>query len=105
MSDDTFLADLLGKAPRTPDPGFRIDVLARVAQRRQRRAALMRAMCWIVASLLVGLVFALAGAFGMPSEIVQVLGACSGAVVVAHMGALVAINGARAALLQPLGRL
>jgi hypothetical protein len=105
MTDDAFLADLLGEVPRTPDPGFRFEVLARVAQRRQRRAALMRATYWIVSSLVAALVFALAGAFGMSPEVVQVLGACSGAVLVAYVAAQAAIHGPRAALLQPLSRL
>jgi peptidoglycan/LPS O-acetylase OafA/YrhL len=102
MTDDAFLAEMLGEAPRTPDPGFRIEVLARVAQRRQRRAALMRAAYWIVASLVAGLVFALAGAFGMSTETVQVLGACFGAVILGYLVAQTAIHGPRAALSQPL---
>ncbi len=84
MTDDAFLAELLGETPRAPDPRFRYDVLVRVAQRRRRAAALTRALHWVVAGGIAGLIFALAGAYGMSFAAVQTLAACLGAILLAY---------------------
>ncbi len=47
--NDQDLAGLLGDAPAAPDPGFRFDVFARVAERARRRAGHTRAARTIVA--------------------------------------------------------
>lgn len=84
MTDDAFLAELLGETPRAPDTRFRYDVLARVAQRRHRAAALTRALNWVVAGAVAGLVFALAGAYGMSFAAMQTLAACLAAILLAY---------------------
>lgn len=98
MHDDLSLAGLLGQAPNTPDPGFRLDVFARVTARDQRRAAFGRAMLQVAAFTAIGLVLALvqnasvdAGAWA------PMLGAV-GALVVSGLFALVVIQGPKAAL-------
>lgn len=84
MTDDAFLAELLGETPGAPDARFRYDVLARVAQGRRRAAASARALYWVVAGSAAGLVFALAGAFGMSFIAVQTLAVCAGAILAAY---------------------
>jgi len=59
MSDDLSLAALLGEAPKTPDPGFRFDVLARVSARAARREAWTRGLMQVAAFTAVGLLAAL----------------------------------------------
>lgn len=61
MTDED-LANLLGEKPATPDPAFRIDVLARAAQHAQRRAAQTRALNIVLISCAVGAFFGLAQA-------------------------------------------
>ena len=56
MSDERTIADLLGTTPRTPDPGFRFDVFARVAAHARRRAQIWTALRQIM-------LFAALGAF------------------------------------------
>ncbi|MEQ1617609.1 MAG: hypothetical protein ABL883_04605 [Terricaulis sp.] len=97
MTDDVFLAELLGETPRALDARFRYDVLARVAQRRRRAAALTRALHWVVAGSVAGVIFALAGAYGMSFAAVQTLAACAGAILAAYAfshGAVLAPNAA-----------
>jgi|CXWL01.1.fsa_nt_gi hypothetical protein len=101
MTDDAFLAELLGETPPAPDARFRYDVLARVAQRRRRAAALTRALHWIVGGSVAGLIFALAGAFGMSFAAVQTLAACLGAILLAYAFSHGAGFGPLAALLAP----
>ncbi len=84
MTDDAFLAELLGETPPAPDARFRYDVLARVAQRRRRAAALTRALHWMAAGGVAGLTFALAGAYGMSFAAVQTLAAGLGAILAAY---------------------
>jgi tetrahydromethanopterin S-methyltransferase subunit C len=98
MTDDALLADLLGEAPRTPDPGFRIDVLARVTQRRQRRAAMLRAAKLIAVSAGLGLVFPVAAAAGMTLADIQPLLISSGVIALGYLVAQAAIEGPLAAL-------
>jgi hypothetical protein len=65
MSDDSMLANLLGEAPRTPDPGFRFDVFALIDMRARRRAALRRALKTMGLFAALGLAFPLARAAGL----------------------------------------
>jgi len=70
MKDD-LMAELLGEAPKTPDPSFRIDVLARVAAKARRRAALERAWKQIVVFTLIGAAFPIGQAFGLTTHALQ----------------------------------
>ena len=72
MTDED-LANLLGEKPATPDPAFRFDVLARAAQRAQRRAAQVRAVNITLISCAVGGFFALSQTFGFRIETAQPL--------------------------------
>jgi peptidoglycan/LPS O-acetylase OafA/YrhL len=98
MSDDLSLAALLGEAPKTPDPGFRFNVLARVSQRAARREAWTRGLMQVAAFTAMGLLLALvqyasvsAGAW---IPVLSVAGALSASAVFA----LVVIQGPKAAL-------
>ena len=100
MHDDLSLAALLGEAPKTPDPGFRLDVFARVNERARRRAAYGRAMLQVATFTAIGLVLALvqwasadAGAW------LPMLGA-AGALAAAGVFALAVIEGPKAALMR-----
>lgn len=63
--NDNELADLLGEAPKTPDPAFRVDVFARITETARRRSAYMRAFRQAGAFVLLGLLIAAAQAFGL----------------------------------------
>lgn len=93
MTDDLETADLLGEAPRTPDPGFRVDVLARVAERARHRAAWMRAAQNVTVFTAIGLVFPAAQAAGMTIADVEPLLVVAGVLGVAYLLALVTIEG------------
>jgi hypothetical protein len=95
MTDDLELAELLGEAPRAPDPGFRIDVLARVAARARRRAALERAWKQIVAFTLIGAAFPAAQAFGVTWQTVQPLVLVGAVLATAYVLAALTIEGPR----------
>jgi hypothetical protein len=72
MTDhDLEMAELLGEAPKTPDPSFRFDVLARVAAKARRRAALDRAWKQIVVFTLIGVAFPIGQALGLTAHAVQ----------------------------------
>ena len=66
--NDHQLAGLLGEAPKTPDPGFRVDVFARITEAARRRAAYVRAFRQAGACVLIGLVIAAAQSFGLTWE-------------------------------------
>jgi ABC-type siderophore export system fused ATPase/permease subunit len=95
MTDDTELAELLGEAPKTPDPGFRIDVLARVGARARRRAALDRAWKQIVTFTLIGAVFPVAQALGLSWETAQPLVLTGLVLALAYLFAALTIQGPR----------
>lgn len=95
MTDDRDMAELLGEAPRTPDPGFRVDVLGRVASRARRRAAFDRAWKQVVTFTLIGALFPVARAFGITGEIVQPLLLVGAVLVVAYLFAALTIQGPR----------
>jgi hypothetical protein len=98
MSDDLELAALLGAAPRTPDPGFRFDVLQLTAARARRRASRRRALRLVLIATLVGLIFPLAQAFGVGFAELQPLLLVAGVLGLAYVLALLTIEGPRAAL-------
>jgi hypothetical protein len=99
MSNDLELANLLGEAPPdAPDPGFRYDVFARVAERARRRAALNRALNQIAAFAAIGLIFPVAQAAGLSLETAQPVLVVAGALTVAAAAALLTIQGPRAVL-------
>ena len=93
MTDDLHMAELLGEAPRTPDLGFRIDVLARVGARARRRAVLERAWKQIVAFTLIGAVFPVAQAFGLTWQTMQPLLLVGAVLLFAYFFAALTIQG------------
>lgn len=93
MNDDLELANLLGEAPRTPDPSFRFDVLARVAARARRQAAIERAWHQIAFFTLLGAVFPIARAFGLTWQTAQPLILAGGVLVLAYFLAALTIQG------------
>jgi hypothetical protein len=93
MTDDRDMAELLGEAPKTPDPGFRVDVLGRVAARARRRAALERAWKQIVTFTLIGAVFPMAQAFGLTLETAQPLLLVGAVLLFAYLFAALSIQG------------
>ncbi len=93
MTDDAELADLLGEAPRTPDPGFRIDVMARLAARARRRAALERGWKQIVVFSLIGAVFPLAQSLGLSWQAAQPVLLAGGVLALAYLLAALTIQG------------
>ena len=95
MTDDLHLAELLGEAPKTPDPGFRIDVLARAGARARRRAALDRAWKQIVLFTLIGAVFPVAQAFGLTWHAAQPLVLAGAVLATAYLLAMLTIQGPR----------
>lgn len=93
MSDDLELAALLGEAPKTPDPGFRYDVLARVAEHAQRRAAFVRGFKQAGALTLLGISVPLAQALGLGAHQLQPMLLALAAVGCAYILALTFIRG------------
>lgn len=98
MSDDLDLANLLGEAPNTPDPAFRFDVMARTAERARRRASHQKAYRIMLASTLLGLVFATGQALGLGYHHLQPLLLVAGVLGLAYVLALITISGPRAVL-------
>lgn len=96
--DDLLMADLLGEAPATPDPGFRYDVLFRTSIRARRRAAMSKALNQIALFSAIGLVFPIAGALGLTWETAQPLVMAVAALAVGLTVASVSILGPRAVL-------
>lgn len=101
MSDqDDDLAELLGAAPHTSDPGFRIGVLARAATRKRRRQAAVRAARSMALFGAVGLAFPLAQAAGLTWDDAAPLAAAAGALLAAYAVAVATIDGPRALILR-----
>lgn len=98
MSDDLELAALLGEAPRTPDPGFRFDVLALTAERARRREARQRAFRLTVIFALIGLVFPIAHTLGLGLAELQPLLLVAGVLALAYVLAVWTLEGPRAVL-------
>jgi hypothetical protein len=96
--DDLLMADLLGEAPATPDPGFRYDVLFRASIRARRRAAMSKALNQIALFSAIGLIFPVAGALGLTWEMAQPLVIATGLLALGLTAASVTILGPRAVL-------
>lgn len=94
MSDDLELANLLGEAPpASADPGFRFDVFARVAERRNRRAAQSRALNQLAIFSAIGMVFPVLQAVGLSWTAAQPVLVVAAALIVAAVAALLTIQG------------
>lgn len=93
MTDDSEMAELLSEAPRTPDPGFRIDVIARVAARARRRASLERAWKQIVTFTLIGVAFPIGQALGLTWHAAQPLLLAGAVLGFAYLFAALTIQG------------
>jgi hypothetical protein len=89
------MAELLGEAPKTPDPGFRIDVVARIGARARRRAALERAWKQLVTFTRVGIAFPIAQAFGVTWQSAQPLVLAATVLGFAFLFAVLTIQGPR----------
>lgn len=98
MHDDLSLAALLGEPPKTPDPGFRLDVFARVSENARRRAAHGRAMQQVAAFTAVGLVLALVQSASADAGAWLPLLGSLGALAAAGVFAVTMIQGPKAAL-------
>ena len=98
MNDDLELAALLGDAPRTPDPGFRFDVLTLTAERARRGEARQRAFRTTTTFALIGLIFPLAHTFGLGLAQLQPLLLVAGVLGLAYVLALWTLEGPRAVL-------
>lgn len=98
MNEDKELAELLGDAPASPDPGFRFEVFARVARRARQRAASQRAAAYAAGFTLVGLAFPAAGAAGLTFGDLQPLLLAGGILALMYVSAALAIDGPAAAL-------
>lgn len=98
MHDDRALAALLGEAPKTPDPGFRIDVFARMSERAQRRAAHARAALHVAAFTALGILLALVQSASAHAGAWMPMLAAAGALLVSGVFALAVIEGPKAAL-------
>lgn len=96
--EDLLMADLLGEAPATPDPGFRFDVLSRASIRARRRAAMSKALNQVAVFSAIGLVFPIAGAAGLTWEAAQPLVMAAGLLAIGVAVASVSILGPRAVL-------
>jgi hypothetical protein len=95
MNDDLHLAELLGETPKTPDPGFRIGVLAHMSARARRRAALERAWKQIVLFTLIGAVFPIAQAFGLTWRDAEPVVLAGVVLAIAYLLAMLTIQGPR----------
>jgi len=96
--DDLLMADLLGEAPATPDPGFRYDVVVRVSAQARRRRAWSRALNQIALYSAIGLVFPILGALGVTWNNAQPILMTAAALSVGLLAATISILGPRAAL-------
>jgi hypothetical protein len=105
MTDDRRMAELLGEAPRTPDPAFRVEVFARMAGRARRRAALDRGVKQMLAFSLLGFIFPAAQALGFTWEAAQPLLLTGGVLALAYLLAALAIQGPRQLLARSRGML
>lgn len=105
MSSDLELAELLGSAPHSRDPGFRFDVFARIAERSNRRSARRRAVACVLTSAAIGLAFPALAALGFTLADAEPWLMVAAAMSIAYVLALLTLEGvggvvARVRLLQ-----
>lgn len=93
--NDRELANLLGEAPASLDPAFRLDVLARAGLRSRKRAARRRAVVYVALCSALGLAVPAARAVAID---LQPLFLSAGALLLAYVFALLTIQGPAAAL-------
>jgi hypothetical protein len=105
MTDDRLMAELLGDEPLSPDPGFRVDVLALVAERGRRRAAQRRALGVVAVFFMIGLAFPLIATVETAVRDFQLLLAGFGAMGIAYLAALLSISGPKAVWARSLSAL
>ena len=91
--DDRDLAALLGETPPAPDPGFRFDVFARIAERKRRRAAWAKAIQQAGTFTVIGLLFPAAHALGGGLPAAQTSLLVAGALGLAYVLAVLAKQG------------
>ena len=96
--NDLELAALLGDAPRAPDPAFRFDVFARMAERALRRAARRRAGVTVAMFAGIGLAFPAAQAAGFTLAQAEPWLMVAGVVSLAYVLAVLTIEGPHALL-------
>lgn len=96
--DDLLMASLLGEMPRTPDPGFRFDVLARVGERARRRRARDRALNQVAIFSAIGVVFPVLQALGVTWQGVEPIALAAGLLAAAFVFAMLTIQGPKTAL-------
>lgn len=96
--DERLIADLLGEAPAAPDPGFRYDVFARVAQSGRREASLRRAARSFGTMTAIGLGCAVIQASGLTWETAQPILVAAVSLGAAFLFAAISIQGPRAVL-------
>lgn len=105
MTDDRLMAELLGAEPLSPDSAFRVDVLALVAERARRRAALRRAFGVVAVFFMIGLAFPLIAVAEAAVRDFQLLLAGFAAMGVAYLAALLSISGPKAVWARSLSAL
>lgn len=101
MSDqdnDLLIADLLGEAPKTPDPGFRYDVLVHVATHARRRHALNRALNQVALFSGIGMIFPVLAAFGVTWRSAEPVAMAVGVVALGLLFATLMLQGPRTVL-------
>ena len=96
--NDRELAGLLGEAPTSPDPAFKLDVLTRATLRARKRAARRRAVVYIAGFSALGLAVPALRSLGLTMGDVQPLLLSAGAILLAYVFALLSIEGPAAAL-------
>ncbi len=93
MIDDREMAELLGEAPRSADPSFRFDVMARMSVRARRRASLDRAVKQVATFTLLGFSVPIAQALGFTWADAQPIALAAGVVALAYLVAALTIQG------------
>lgn len=105
MSSDLELAALLGEAPAQTDVAFRIGALTRVGLAKRRRAARLKAVRTLGLFTGVGLLFAMAEAFGMPRADAILLLLCVGVAALGYLSARAMSEGPARLVMRPLALL
>ena len=105
MSSDLELAALLGEAPAPTDVAFRIGALTRVGLAKRRRAVRLKAARTLALFTGVGVLFAMAEAFGMPRSDAVLLLLSVGVAVLGYFSARAMSEGPARLAMSPLALL